>query len=99
MTCENENLRHDLTAVAVRDLAAGERLTGLGAAGRHQRDARITPAQPARGRHPVSYYRAIGHRLRVAVTAGDILRIDMLEPPENSTLWSLRQRQDGLYLN
>ena len=91
--------RYDLTACASRHLAAGERLTAPKGIGAHQLDARITPAKPARGANPVPFYMAWGRRLKVDVAAGDILRVDMLEPPENAILWSLRRQQDEVFLN
>ena len=90
--------RYDLTAVAVRDLAAGDRLTGPNATGAHQLDARITPAQPVRDRFPVPFHMAMGRQLRVDVAAGEILNADMLTPPENGVLWPLRKQQDDLFL-
>lgn len=90
--------RFDLTARAARDLTAGTRLTGADESGALSLEALITPAQPAGGRHPVPFFMAVGRRLKVDLAAGEMLRVDMLDTPVDSTLWSLRRQQDDFFL-
>ncbi len=89
--------RYDLTARAACDLAAGTRLTAAGSGGDQQLNALVTPAQSATDGHPVPLYMARGRRLKCDLAAGEVLRVDMLEKPQNSVLWSLRQQQDALF--
>jgi predicted homoserine dehydrogenase-like protein len=83
--------RFDVVARATRDLGAGEIVSdkpdsGLG--------VRMVPAQPVTDGSPLPYFMAEGNALRTDVAAGSVLTTEMIVPPPNSSLWSLRARQD-----
>lgn len=84
--------RADIVARTTRDLYAGETLGH-----ENSSDFRILiqPARPASGSEPLPVL--LGHRATLAadVPRGTILTVDMVTPPENSTLWLLRKEQDA----
>jgi predicted homoserine dehydrogenase-like protein len=76
---------------ATRDLRAGEIVgddlgSGL--------SMRMIPAQPATDSSPLPYFMAEGNALRTDIVAGSVLTAEMIAPPPDSTLWSLRVKQD-----
>lgn len=89
----------DLTAVATRDLPAGQRLDIVG--NRHaipDLEPRLTPAAPATAGRPLPYYMAVGRTLVRPVAAGSVLTVDAVAPPDGSTMWRLRAEQDAAFM-
>jgi predicted homoserine dehydrogenase-like protein len=86
---------YDVVVCAAEDLKAGERVGND-----HSKNlkALMRPAQPVRGSNPVPLHMANGNVLAVDVPAGTVLTADMLQKPENSTLWTLRAEQDRVFL-
>lgn len=95
-----EKVRHrcDLAACASRDWKAGE---VLAITDHHHHEVaglepRLVEAAPARGNNPLPYYMAVEGRLTRDVAAGTIIACDMVAPPRDSALWSLRADQDAM---
>jgi predicted homoserine dehydrogenase-like protein len=87
---------YDVHAKATMDLKAGD-LVGTDHSKAHR--ALMCPAQPAVGAAPIPLHMAARNSLRVDVPAGAMLTVDMVQAPENSTLWALRAEQDQLFLS
>ena len=82
----------DLVAKSNCELKAG---TILG--GDHSSDinAAILPASPVANGNPLPLHLLDGVRLSKDVAAGALITQEMVEPPSDSLLWSLRQQQDA----
>ena len=85
---------YDATARAVEDLKAGDRVGGD-----HSKNLRVLmqPAQPVAPGNRLPLHMANGNVLTQDVPAGTILTADMVQAPENSTLWRLRAEQDQMF--
>ena len=95
-----DEIRHrcDLVARASRDFAAGEILT---IANHHHHEVaglepQLVEAAPATQGNPLPDYLVGEKRLTRAVPAGATLTRDVIEPPGESDLWSLRAEQNRL---
>ena len=90
--------RCDLVACASRDFAAGEVLAITDH--HHHEVAGLEPmlVEPvkATGENPLPYYMAVERKLTRAVEAGEITTRDMMEPDDESALWTLRAEQDRI---
>ena len=95
----NYKPRVDLIARATRDIKAG---TTIPAARTKQETALlkplIVPATAAKGGNPLPLNMAYGSRIKVDVPAGTILTCEMVKPPTESSLWTLRQEQDSEWM-
>lgn len=60
-------------------------------------DAEMTPARALGGDTPLPYYLLAGAVTRCEIGAGEIVTLDMVEPPRNSVLWRLRREQDEMF--
>jgi predicted homoserine dehydrogenase-like protein len=83
--------RHDLVKVANRDIAAGE---VFGNDHSPQLLARIVPAAPIAAANPAAAHLLTGNRATRDIPQGTLVTYDMVERPESSVLWSLREDQD-----
>jgi predicted homoserine dehydrogenase-like protein len=91
--------RCDFVARAARDLAAG---TVLAIGDQHTHsvphlEPHLVDAAPVGTGRPLPYYMATGNRLTRAARAGEYLTADMVEPPQDSTLWRVRAEQDAAF--
>ena len=82
----------DLVAKSTRQLKAG---TILGGDHSPDIDASILPASPVANGNPLPLHLLDGVRLSKDVAAGTLITQEMVEPPLDSLLWSLRQQQDA----
>ena len=83
--------RFDVVARAARDLQAG------GVVGKDSGSGLsmlMVPAQPVTDESPLPYFMAEGNALRTDVPAGSVLTTEVIVPPPDSALWSLRAKQD-----
>jgi predicted homoserine dehydrogenase-like protein len=89
----------DIVATAARDFRAGETLGCPGTLG-WNRDLRasLVPAFPLSDDSPVPFFMLEGNRLTKDVPAGTTITLDMIAPPTDSALWSLRRQQDAHFL-
>jgi predicted homoserine dehydrogenase-like protein len=88
----------DMVAKAQTDLPAGHALEIVGA--RHAMpglEPLLVEAKPARGSNPLPYYMMVGRKLRRYVARGEFITADTVDPPADSSLWSLRAEQDALF--
>ena len=92
-------LRVDIVATAARDFGTGEVLGSPGTLG-YDRDVRasLVPAFPLSDKGPVPFYMLESNRLVKDVPAGTTITMDMIAPPADSALWSLRRQQDAHFL-
>ena len=90
--------RCDLVARTTRDFACGETLAVTDH--HHHEVAGLEPmlVEPSKatGSNPLPYYMAVERRLTRAVGRGSVIRCDMVEHDDTTTLWSLRAEQDSL---
>ena len=82
----------DLVAKSNCKLKAG---TILGGGHSNHIDAAILPASPIVKGNPLPLYLLDGNRLSKDVAAETTITQEMVEPPTDSLLWSLRQQQDA----
>ena len=82
----------DLVAKSTRQLKAG---TILGGDHSPDIDAAILPASPVANGNPLPLHLLDGVRLSKDVAAGTLITQEMVEPPLDSLLWSLRRQQDA----
>jgi predicted homoserine dehydrogenase-like protein len=89
----------DIVATTARDFRAGETLGSPGTLG-WNRDLRasLAPAFPLSDDGPVPFFMLEGNRLTRDVPAGTAITLDMIAPPADSALWSLRRQQDAHFL-
>jgi len=86
--------RFDVVAMAARDLAAGD------AVGNDHSPALTALMRPARRVEPgagLPFHMANGNRLAVNVPTGTVITMEMVVPPSDSALWSLRKMQDEFF--
>lgn len=90
----------DIVATAARDWKAGETLGSSGTLG-WNRDLRaaLAPAFPLSATGPVPFFMLEGNRLIEDVPAGTTISLDVIAPPADSALWSLRRQQDAHFLD
>ncbi len=90
--------RFDVVGKTSQPLSAG---TLLEVKGHHHQidgvDGLLLPARAATGCNPVPFYLMGGHRLLRDVPAGTIITADMIEPPTESRLWSLRREMEAVF--
>ena len=86
----------DIVATTARDFRAGEKLGKSGTLG-WNRDLRasLAPTFPLSDEGPVPFFMLEGNRLAKDVPAGTTITVNMLAPPVDSALWSLRRQQDA----
>jgi predicted homoserine dehydrogenase-like protein len=91
--------RVDIAARTARDLRAGECIgSGPGTLGwDHSLRAFMVPGTPLGPRNPVPFFMLGGVRLTRDAPADTVITLDMIEPPRESALWSLRRLQDELF--
>ena len=82
----------DLVAKSTRQLKAG---TILGGDHSPDIDAAILPASPVANGNPLPLHLLDGVHLSKDVAAGTLITQEMVEPPLDSLLWSLRRQQDA----
>jgi len=90
--------RVDIIAKTIRDFKAGEIFgikEGTQAFG-YSRDlkASLVPAHVLADDRPLPYFMLYGNQLTKDVPAGTVITREMIEPPQDSALWSLREEQD-----
>jgi predicted homoserine dehydrogenase-like protein len=88
--------RVDIVATTARDFRAGEKLGDSGTLG-WNRDLRasLVPAFSLSDAGPVPFFMLEENRLTRDVPAGATIALDMIAPPADSALWSLRRQQDA----
>ena len=91
--------RCDMVAKAARDLPAG---TVLAIGDHHTHSVphllpHLVDAAPVAQGRPLPYYMLTGRQLMRPARAGEYITADMVEPPQNSTLWRLRSEQDATF--
>ena len=82
----------DLVAKSTRQLKVG---TILGGDHSPDIDAAILPVSPVANGNPLPLHLLDGVCLSKDVAAGTLITQEMVEPPSDSLLWSLRQQQDA----
>ena len=86
--------RVDLVGQATGALAAGETVGGKADS---KLRALMRPAQAVTEGAPLPFYMATG-ALAADVPAGEVVTVDQVARPDDSTLWSLRAQQDETFL-
>jgi predicted homoserine dehydrogenase-like protein len=90
--------RFDVVGRTTRFLAAGTMLTATGH--HHQIDGvegLLMEARKAAGANPIPFYMMAGHRLARDVPAQTVLTADMIVPPNESLLWTLRRELEETF--
>jgi len=87
--------RFDLVKKAARDIKAGE---VFGNDHDSKTQALILPACKRAEDNPIPGHMLDGNRAKVDIPKGTIITYAMVEAPENSVLWALRQFQDEIFL-
>jgi predicted homoserine dehydrogenase-like protein len=85
----------DVIVQTTKNLSAGE---PIGSDHSPSLQALVRPAQPITADTPVPLHMANSNRLKVDVPRGTVLTVEMIEPPADSVLWSLRAEQDRHFL-
>lgn len=57
----------------------------------------LQPATAVTGAQAVPFHLAEGCRIAKAIPSGAIVTLDMIEPPKDSVLWTLRREQDEVF--
>jgi predicted homoserine dehydrogenase-like protein len=83
--------RYDVLARATVDLKAGDT---VGTDHSKTLRALMCPARSVEGNAPVPLHMAARNSLLADVGAGELLTVDKIQAPANSTLWALRAEQD-----
>jgi predicted homoserine dehydrogenase-like protein len=90
--------RFDVVGKTNTALKAG---TVLEATGHHHQivgvDGLLVPARAATGPNPIPFYLMAGNRLLRDVPAGTVIAAEMVEPPKESLLWSLRRQLEQTF--
>jgi len=90
--------RFDVVGRTTKALLAGTELTASGH--HHQIDGvegLLLPARKAVGPNPIPFYLMANNRLRCAVQAGTIITAEMVLPPTDSRLWTLRREMEAVF--
>ncbi|TDF98742.1 NAD(P)H-dependent oxidoreductase [Paenibacillus piri] len=88
--------RFDLVKKAARDIRAGE---VFGNDHDYKMTAIILPASKRDDNNPIPAHMLDGNKAKVDIAKGSVITYAMVEAPEHSTLWELRQLQDELFLS
>ncbi|MDQ0253261.1 putative homoserine dehydrogenase-like protein [Evansella vedderi] len=88
--------RYDLVKKAARDIKAGE---VLGNDHDYSLEAMMVPAVTMEDENPIPGHIMNGNKAKVDIKAGEWITYAMVERPENSTLWELRELQDEKFLS
>jgi predicted homoserine dehydrogenase-like protein len=59
----------------------------------------IAPATRKSGSQPIPAHLLNGNKLKADVKAGTVITYDMVEKPENSVLWDLRQKLEEYFFS
>jgi predicted homoserine dehydrogenase-like protein len=90
--------RFDVVGKTNRRLSAG---TVLEAVGHHHQiagvDGLLVPARAAVGANPIPFYLMANNRLRRDVATGTVITAEMVEPPKESVLWTLRREMEASF--
>jgi predicted homoserine dehydrogenase-like protein len=91
--------RVDMVAKSARDFKAGEILGERpGSLGLDlELRALLIPSVPIADSNPVPFFMLEGKRLTRDVPSGTVITQDMIAPPQDSFLWSLRKQQDEYF--
>jgi predicted homoserine dehydrogenase-like protein len=89
--------RADLVCKAKKDLKTGSSLEFDRERSDELVEHLIVPVAPIDKNSSIPFYMAVGNQLKTDVPAGSILTYDMIEAPENSSLWELRRQQDQAF--
>lgn len=91
--------RVDMVAKSARSFKAGEILGEKpGTLGLNlELRALLIPSVPITSNHPVPFFMLEGKRLSRDISSGTIITHDMVIPPQDSFLWSLRKQQDEYF--
>ena len=84
----------DLVAKSNCELSAG---TILGGGQTNDIGAAILPASPTIGANPLPFYLVTGNRLSRDIAAETLITQEMVSPPSDSLLWSLRRQQETYF--
>ena len=93
--------RIDMVAKSARNFKAGEILgEKTGSLGLNlELRALMIPSVAITGNNPVPFFMLEGKRLSRDIPSGTIITQDMIIPPKDSLLWSLRKQQDEYFLS
>jgi predicted homoserine dehydrogenase-like protein len=90
--------RFDVVGKTNKPLKAG---TVLEATGHHHQidgvDGLLVPGRSATGANPIPFYMMANNTLRRDVPAGTIISADMVKPPKESLLWTLRREMEETF--
>jgi predicted homoserine dehydrogenase-like protein len=91
--------RVDMVAKSARSFKAGETLGEKpGTLGLNlELRASLISAVPITGNYPVPFFMLEGQRLSRDISSGTVITRDMVIPPQDSFLWSLRKQQDEYF--
>jgi predicted homoserine dehydrogenase-like protein len=91
--------RVDMVAKSARNFKTGEILgEEPGSLGLNlELRALLIPSVPITGNHPVPFFMLEGKRLSRDISSDTIVTHDMIIPPQDSFLWSLRKQQDEYF--
>ena len=91
--------RVDMVAKSARSFKAGEILgEEPGTLGLNlELRAFLIPSVPIAGNHPVPFFMLEGQNLSRDILSGTVITQDMVIPPQDSFLWSLRKQQDEYF--
>jgi predicted homoserine dehydrogenase-like protein len=85
-----------MAARAARDLRAGEILGDPGRLGLGSDvTAFLRPGAPVNDDEPLPFFMLEGNRLAVGAPQGTVITANMVEPPQDSVLWTLRRQLDS----
>lgn len=89
----------DIAVTARRDFRVGEVICGPGKSSvDHDLRPALIPATPLADDSPLPFFLLEGNRLAADWPTGAVLTRRMVVAPADSTLWSLRQQQDEIFL-
>lgn len=86
--------RFDLVKRAARDIKAGET---FGNDHDYSMEAQILPAASMQDDNAIPGHLITGNKAKVDIKKGELITYSMIEKPENSVLWELRQLQDKTF--
>jgi len=90
--------RVDIAATVTRDFKAGDFPVKSGASGTDRNlKASLIPSVALENDSPLPFFMLEGNRLKQDVPAGSTITLNMITPPQNSRLWSLRKQQDEYF--
>lgn len=91
--------RVDMVAKSARSFKTGEILGEKpGSLGLNlELRALLIPSVPIAGNNPVPFFMLEGKRLSRDISSGTVITQDMIIPPQDSFLWSLRRQQDQYF--